>query len=209
MQIDGGAVDDREIHLAAVQPLDQMPAIALHDAQRDIGKFVDDAAGQSSGQHRAHRRHQPEDDAARRIAVGRFQIVADLFDLANEPRGAVEQHPAGAGQQHAAAVADEQLDAKLVLEQLDVPAQRGLGGAQPVRRLAEAAEFRHGPEGAQLFEVHRMPSVLIPRPSYAVSGKSVQLEQCSHDMRVNVGRDGPRAMLLIMEVRSSPGIPDS
>ena len=44
-----------------------------------------------------------------------------------------------------------------MLEQLDVPAQRRLGGAQPVRRLAEAAQLGHGAEGAQLFEVHRIP----------------------------------------------------
>ena len=161
MQIDRGAVDDREIHFTAVQPLDQMPAIALHDAQRDVGKFVDDAAGETSGQHRAHRRHQSEDDAARRIAVRRFEVVADLFDLADQAGGAVEQHPAGAGQEHAAAVADEQLDAQFMFEQLDVPAQRRLGGAQPVRRLAEAAQLGHGAEGAQLFEVHRMPRCLF------------------------------------------------
>ena len=125
------------------------------------------------------------------------------------PGGAVEQHPAGAGQEHAAAVADEQLDAKLVLEQLDVPAQRGLGGAQPVRRLAEAPELGHGAEGPQLFEIHRMPRCSSSGIIRGF-GKSVQLDQCSHDMRVNgvAGRDGPRAMLLVMEERSTPGIPN-
>ena len=91
------------------------------------------------------------------LAARRLQIVAHLFDLADQARGAVEQHPAGAGQQHAAAVADEQLDPQLVFEQLDVPAQRRLRGPQPVRRLAEAAELRHGPERPQLLEIHRLP----------------------------------------------------
>ena len=154
MQVGRGAVDDREIHLGAVQPFDQVPAIALDDAQRDIGEFGDDAAGEPSGEHRADGRHQAEDDAARRLALGRLQVVADLLDLADQPGGAVEQHPAGAGQQHAAAVAHEQFDAQLVFEQLDVPAQRRLCGSQAVCRLAEAAELGHGPERAQLLEVH-------------------------------------------------------
>ncbi len=157
MQVDGRAVDDGEIHFGPVQPLDQMPAIALHDAQRDVRKLVEDAARKSSGQHGAHRRHHPEDDAPRGAAVGRFEIVADLLDLADQAGGPVEQHPAGAGQQHATPVADEQLDAELMFEQLDVPAQRRLGRAQPVSRLAQASEFRYGPESPQLFEIHRVP----------------------------------------------------
>ena len=118
------------------------------------GNSGEDAAGEPSGEHGADGRHQAEDDAARRTALRRLQVVADLLDLADQPGGAVEQHPAGAGQQHAAAVAHEQFDAQLVLEQLDVPAQRGLCGSQPVGRLAEAAELGHGPERAQLLEVH-------------------------------------------------------
>ena len=65
-----------------------------------------------------------------------MNIVADLFDLAHQTGGAVEQDPAGAGQQHATSVADKKLDPKLMLEEFYVPAQRRLGGAQPVSRLA-------------------------------------------------------------------------
>ena len=185
MQIHRRAIDDGQVHFAPVQPLDQMPAIALHDAQRDIGKFVEDAAGKSAGQDGAHRRHQPQDDAPRRVAVRGFEILADLLDLADQAGGAVEQHAAGAGQQHAAAVADEQLDAKLVLEQLDVPAERRLGGAKPVRRLAEASELGHGAEGPQLFEIHRLPKCSLRPASYVVFASPVQLDQCGNDMRVN------------------------
>ena len=47
-------------------------------------------------------------------------------------------------------------DAKLVLEQFDVPAERGLSGTKPVRRLAETSQLCHGPERPQLFEIHRL-----------------------------------------------------
>jgi hypothetical protein len=86
-----------------------------------------------------------------------LQIVANLLDLTDQTRGAVEQHPAGTCQKHAASVADEQFDTQLVLEQFDVPAERGLRGPKPVRRLAETPEFSHGPERAQLLEIHQLP----------------------------------------------------
>ena len=74
--------------------------------------------------------------------------------------------------------------------------------------LLRLPEFGYGAEGPQLFEIHR-----VPKYSFASIicrfGKPVQLDQCSHDMRVNgaAGRDGPRAMLLVMDIRSTPGIP--
>ena len=157
MQVIGGAVGDRQIHLAPVQPFDQMAAVAFDDAQRDIGQIRDDPAGQPPRQHGADRRHQAEDDPSGRFAARRLNIVANLFDLTHQAGGAVEQDLAGAGQQHAAAVADEKLDPKLVLEQFDMPAERGLGGPQPVGRLAETSEFRDRPEGTQLLEIHPLP----------------------------------------------------
>ena len=117
---------------------------------------------------------------------------------ANKPGGAIEQHAAGAGQQHAASVADEQLDAQLVFQQLDVPAERRLGRAKPVRRLAEAAELGYGAKSPQLFEIHRLPECSMRPASYVVLASPVQLDQCSDDRSVNVlvRDDVPSPMLL-------------
>ena len=86
MQIHRRSIGDRKVHFTPVQPLDQVPAVALHDAQRDVGKIRDHAAGKSPGKNRAHGRHQAEDDAAGRIAVRRLKVVANLLDLAHQAR---------------------------------------------------------------------------------------------------------------------------
>jgi hypothetical protein len=86
-----------------------------------------------------------------------LNIVANLFDLAHQTGGTVEQYLTGAGQEHATAVADKEFDPKLVLEQFDMATERRLGGAQPIRRLAQASELRDGPEGPQLFDIHPLP----------------------------------------------------
>src|SRR5450631_4150440 len=150
MQVIGRTVCNGQIHLSAVQPFNQMASIAFHDAQRDIWKFRDDPAGQPPRQHGAYRRDQAKDDPSGGSPARRLNIVANLFDLAHQTGGAVEQHPTGARQQHATSVADEEFNPKLVLEQLDMPAESRLSGAQPICRLAQTPELRDGPEGTQL-----------------------------------------------------------
>src|SRR6266702_4474691 len=44
VQIGRTAVEDGEVHLAAMQPFDEMAAVALDDAQRNGGKFFDTPA---------------------------------------------------------------------------------------------------------------------------------------------------------------------
>ena len=50
-------------------------------------------------------------------------------------------HPIRSPRAHAEADA-------LVLEELDMPAERGLSGPQPIGRLAQASKLRDGAEGA-------------------------------------------------------------
>jgi len=148
------AVEDREIHLAAMQPFDEMAAIAFDDAQRNARKGFDAAPGEARRQHAAHGRNQAQHHAARGRSLRGLDVVADLVDLADDAGGAREQQPAGLGQHHAAAVAREQLGAKLVFQKLDLAAQRRLRHAQGVGRLAQAAELRHATEGPELPEIH-------------------------------------------------------
>ena len=68
--------------------------------------------------------------------------------------GALEQQRAGGGEPHAAAVPGEQRNAELVLQLLDLPAQRRLRQAQFLGRAADAAGARDLHEIAQLFEFH-------------------------------------------------------
>ena len=47
VQIGRTSIEDREIHLAAMQPFDEMAAIAFDDAKRNAGKGLDAAAGKA------------------------------------------------------------------------------------------------------------------------------------------------------------------
>ncbi len=150
MQVGRRAIDDGEVHLAPVQPLDQMTAIAFHDQQRDVGQGLNDAAGEAGRQDATDRRHQSQHHASGRASADRLQIVADLFDLPDQSGGPVQQELASCGQQHAAAVAGEKLGAKLMFKQLDLPAQRRLGHPQTIGGLAEAPEFGDRAKGTKL-----------------------------------------------------------
>jgi hypothetical protein len=58
------------------------------------------------------------------------------------------------GQNHAAAMAREQPDAQLLLEQPHLTAEGGLGDVQPIGCLAETAELGDVDERAKLGELH-------------------------------------------------------
>ncbi|MGY4450612.1 hypothetical protein ACVWZR_005272 [Bradyrhizobium sp. i1.3.1] len=182
MQIGGAAVEDGQIHLAAMQPFDEMAAVALDDAQRDAGKFFDAAARKARRQHAAHGRNQAEHDLAGRRPLGRLDVVADLVDLPHDAGGACQQETAGFRQHHAAAVAGEQFGAQLMFQQLDLPAQRRLRHAQRVGRLGEAAELRHATEGPELPEIHACQS--SKATSYAIANEHRGLAMFSQRQRV-------------------------
>ena len=135
MQIGRRPVDHGKVHLSAVQPFDQMPAVALDDAQRDAGIAFDGAPGEPRGNHAAHGRNQPQHHPPRRRPSGGLDIVANLIDLPDDAGRPRQQQAAGLGQHHAAAVAGEQLGAQFMFEQLDLTAERGLCYPQACRRL--------------------------------------------------------------------------
>ena len=60
----------------------------------------------------------------------------------------------GCRQRDALAMADEERDAELILELLDVPAQRWLRDVQPLGGLGHAGFFGDGDERAQVAEIH-------------------------------------------------------
>ncbi|MNE84781.1 hypothetical protein D3C80_1817180 [compost metagenome] len=58
------------------------------------------------------------------------------------------------GDLHASAVALEQIDAQLLFQLADLPAQRRLGDVQAVGSLAQAAELSDMNQGFELNDVH-------------------------------------------------------
>src|SRR5882724_6432393 len=67
----------------------------------------------------------------------------------------IEEYPTRRGQLDAARPANQQLNAQLQFEVVDLPAQRRLCGMQPLlRRHGQAAFLGHGHEVAQVSKLH-------------------------------------------------------
>jgi hypothetical protein len=154
MQISRRAIDDGKIHLAAVQPFDQMAAVALDDAERDAGIGFDRAPRQPRRKNATDGRNQPQHDPPRGGACGRLDVVADLVDLPHDTGGACQQQAAGFGQHHSPTAAGEQFRAQFVLQQLDLAAQRRLRDPELIGGFAQAAEFGYATECPELTEIH-------------------------------------------------------
>ena len=158
MQIGRRPVDDREVHLAAVQPFDQMPAVAFHDAQRDARVAFNRPSGEPRRDHTAYRGDEAKNHPPGRRSPGGLDIVADLIDLPHDACRSRQKQAASLGQHHAAAVPGKQLGAQFMLEKFDLTAERGLCYPQGVGGFAEAAELGYATERSQLTEIHTCQS---------------------------------------------------
>ena len=105
-------------------------------------------------QNVAHGGRHAEDDTAAHATGGFRDVGARLLHLAQDGAGPAAQHLAFRGQHHAAAMAAEQGNLQLLLQQRDLAAERRLGSAQLFRSPRQAAEFGHGDEGIELPQIH-------------------------------------------------------
>ena len=145
------------------QPLLQRTGDALAHVQRGLRPRLLETFGKMRDEDASGRRRHAECDAAalRRTVV--LDLLAGLMHQMRDRLGALEQQRAGGGQTHAAAVPGKQRDAELVLQFLDLAAQRRLRQAQFLGRAADAAGARDLHEIAQLFELHRGSVSPIPQ----------------------------------------------
>ena len=67
-----------------------------------------------------------------------------LIHPAQYLQGLLIKHPSGFGQPQGAVIAQQQRDAQFFFQQLDLPAQRGLGHMQAFGRPREVAGFGNG-----------------------------------------------------------------
>ena len=84
-------------------------------------------------------------------------IDAHLFDPAQNLQRLFIEQPPGLGQADRAAVAVDQRHAQILLEQLDLPAERRLGDVQDLRRAGEIALPRQSDEISELTQIHPAP----------------------------------------------------
>ena len=78
-----------------------------------------------------------------------------ILELAQDRLAALEQQAPGIGRRRAETVAHEQRLAELLLEPVDLPADRRLRNAEIFRRAAVAAELDDGLEVAKRARIHR------------------------------------------------------
>src|SRR5262249_25659747 len=95
-------------------------------------------------QHRARRWRKPERHLTARLLRGRSDVVAERPQLPLKPAEAFQDALARFGRRYAAPVAHQKVGAKLLLEGVDVAAQRRLGDPQGLRRPADVAMLDDG-----------------------------------------------------------------
>ena len=89
-------------------------------------------------------------------ALGYADVMARLFDGADQRRGVALKLPAGRRQRGAGFVANEQRAAELLLERVNARAHRRLADMQPLRRRDEIARGHHGQESSGKFGIHQV-----------------------------------------------------
>jgi hypothetical protein len=118
---------------------------------------------------RVHEAHPEPADLTRLDPPGVFD---GLLERAEHPTRVLEQCAAGGAQPHAAWQPLAEPDPQLVLQSLNLPAQRGLGDAQSPRRPAEMFFLGGDHKVAKLAELHAclIPSVHTRMLAEAGSG---------------------------------------
>ena len=149
---------DRDIDVAAQQAIrhllgEAFAELELH-AREVLGEMLGERCVEEVGE--ARRRAQPH--RAARLAIFELHLDTDVVDHTQQPASTIEQDAARFGDRHAARAAFQQGPAELVLQELDVPAQRRLRDIERAGGGAEPATLGDGDEIAKLAQVHGLIS---------------------------------------------------
>jgi hypothetical protein len=155
----------RGVHDADVDGALDQP---LHDAllEADLQAQGDVREGLAHPDRPARQEVFPEGDPAAQCQfaaepAGQADLVAGLFQGADQGLGMAVEAASGGGHFRAALAAPEQAGAHLRLQGLDAAADRGLGDVQAGGGADEIAGGGHGQEGAGVFDFHGVPYLLI------------------------------------------------
>ena len=110
--------------------------------------------GQDEQAHR-HAPAQPQ-PAPVQLAVLR-DLPYGVLDVPLHPVGQLQQQLARGGEGHSPAVPMQEEAPQLLLQELDLAADRGLGDVQPLGRPREPAPLGHRLEHLELADVHAIP----------------------------------------------------
>ena len=151
-----GRADDAELELARGDALDH--GLRVGDRQRDPDARVLalELAEQQRHDDRRGACRRAELQLAGELALALAgDLVEDLSLEREQPLGAAIEPHAGLGRLDAAAGAVEQLRPEPLLERPHLQRDGGLGDAEALGRLREAAPLDHGAEGGELTGIHK------------------------------------------------------
>ena len=147
--------DDRQIDLAVGHtPAGASGAVHLK-LNRDVRKLLAEQADHPGHQVSAGGLARADDQRSPFEVVQIIQGTTGLVALTQDPIAITQQQVPGLGELGLAATAVEQRHLKLLLEVLDLKADRRLGDIEAVGRLLEAALADDGAQDAQLVKGER------------------------------------------------------
>ncbi len=123
-------VEDGEVDLPAMQPVEQVAGVGADQAQLDLRVRPSERRDQGNRDDVGNRRRKADADPAAQGCVEVGGRGADLLQLDHDPRGVLEDLATLVRQDHAAAVAGEQAHGELFFQHPDLAAEGRLGDAQ-------------------------------------------------------------------------------
>ena len=121
----------------------------LLEAELDVGKALTEGAQDRRQRDVARRADEADRQPAHLARAGSAKQLFDPIGLREQRAATLEQQAPGVRQLHTTAVAAQEHDAELLLEPLDLLAQRGLGDAQALRGTPEVQLLGDGDEVAK------------------------------------------------------------
>src|SRR5712691_11337840 len=153
---DDGQGEQPQVHLVVAQQAQDRLRCARGDAEVDLPVEVAELLQQPGQDEQAHR-HPPADVELAAVELARLRdLPQGILHVPLDPVGQLQEQLAGGGEGDAAALAMQEQAAQLLLEELDLAADRGLGDVEALGGPREAALLRHRAEHLQLAHVHQL-----------------------------------------------------
>ena len=149
------AADDGEVDLTVGNAPAGAPGAVDLKLHRHIWIFLTKQTDHPRHQIGARRLTRPDDQRSPLEVVQIIQGPAGLMALTQDPIAVAEQQMAGFRELRLAPAAVEQGHLQLLLEVLNLEADRGLGDVKAVGRLLETSLTDDGPQDAQLIQRER------------------------------------------------------
>ena len=131
-----------------------MARIGADQPQLDLRVALSERGDQGQREDVGHGRRKADGDSAPQGCVEIGGGGADLLQFGHDACGVFEYLPALVREDHAPSMPGEEADRQLLLQHPDLAAERGLGDADPVGRLAQTAKLGDMDQGAKLGKLH-------------------------------------------------------